>query len=75
MVRLGKRLQAIHDLVDKDSVVADIGCDHGLLCIALLESGTAKKAYACDIAASPLKRAIEGNPSSWFREQDHSYAE
>lgn len=59
MVRLGKRLQPIHDLVDKDSVVADIGCDHGLLCIALLESGTAKKAYACDIAASPLKRAIE----------------
>ena len=41
MVHLGKRLQCIHDLVEKGSIVADIGCDHALLSIALIESGTA----------------------------------
>lgn len=59
MVHLGKRLQCIHDLVEKDSIVADIGCDHALLSIALIESGTADKCYACDVAVGPLQRAKE----------------
>ena len=59
MVRLGKRLQCIHDLVNDHSIIADIGCDHGLLCIALIESHTAIKAYACDVANGPLDRAKE----------------
>ena len=59
MVHLGKRLQCIHDLVEKGSIVADIGCDHALLSIALVESGTADKCYACDVAVGPLQRAKE----------------
>lgn len=57
MVRLGKRLQCIHDLVDPGSVVADIGCDHALLSIALIESKRACFCYACDVAEGPLERA------------------
>ena len=57
MVRLGKRLQCIHDLVDPGSVVADIGCDHALLSIALIESKRACFCYACDVAKGPLERA------------------
>lgn len=57
MVKLGKRLQAIYELVDTDSIVADIGCDHGLLCIALIERQRARHCYGCDIAPGPLGRA------------------
>ena len=69
MVRLGKRLQCIFDLVDPGGVVADIGCDHALLCIALVEQGIAKKAYACDVAEGPLTRAISAIQTAQLQEQ------
>lgn len=58
-MRLSKRLQTIHDMVKPGGIVADIGCDHALLPIALIESHTCDKAYACDVNEGPLKRAKE----------------
>ena len=52
-----KRLEAALELVRGASVLADIGCDHGLLPLAALESGAVKKAYACDISAKSLEKA------------------
>ena len=52
-----KRLEAALELIRGANVLADIGCDHGLLPLAALESGRAKKAYACDISAKSLEKA------------------
>lgn len=51
------RLETIFDMVKEPSVVADIGCDHGLLPITLVRKGKCKKAYACDMNPGPLSRA------------------
>lgn len=54
---LSKRLLAIYQMVDTGSIVADIGCDHGLLAIALIQGGIAPHVYACDLRKGPLSRA------------------
>lgn len=54
---LSKRLFTIAGLVDKNSKVADIGCDHGYLGIYLIQSGRAKSVIASDIKEGPLRTA------------------
>ncbi len=44
-------------MIEKGSVVADIGCDHGYLCIDLMQKGIACKCYAMDVAEGPLNQA------------------
>lgn len=56
---LSKRLLALYRMVEQGSVVADIGCDHGQLSIALVEQGVAPHIYACDLRSGPLSRAKE----------------
>lgn len=55
---LNKRLQTILDLIDNAKVVADIGSDHALLPIAIVDSNRATRVYACDVAQGPLNSAI-----------------
>lgn len=55
---LNKRLQIILDLIDDAKVVADIGSDHALLPIAIINNNRALKVYACDVAQGPLNSAI-----------------
>lgn len=57
MIKLSKRLKAIADMVDNDSTLADIGCDHALLDIYLVQNKIIKKAIACDITAGALNQA------------------
>ncbi len=54
---LSKRLQTIAEQVDKDSIVADIGTDHGYIPINLAKEGIIKHAFAMDINQGPLARA------------------
>ena len=54
---LSLRLQNIADIVSSDSIVADIGSDHGLLPISLVVNKRTKKTYAMDIAIKPLNQA------------------
>lgn len=56
---LSKRLLAVANLVNKDSIMADIGSDHGLLPCFLAKNKIVKKAYAIDNKEGPLKAAIE----------------
>lgn len=56
---LSKRLFSIFSMVEKGSIAADIGCDHGLLSIALIEEGICSHVYACDLRKGPLSRASE----------------
>ena len=58
-MKLSKRLQAIFQMVKPGSVIADIGCDHGLLPIALVQEKVCKWAYACDLREGPLHKAID----------------
>lgn len=52
-----KRLDAALELLPENCILADIGCDHGKLCLDALDGGKAKKAYACDISAKSLDKA------------------
>lgn len=56
---LSNRLLTLAKLVDENSIVADIGSDHGLLPIYLVLERNVKKAYAIDNKSGPLKHAIE----------------
>jgi len=59
MVKLSRRLQAIFDLVPPVEVVADIGTDHALLPITLVQRGVSLRAIASDLKPGPLERARE----------------
>ena len=56
---LPNRLKAIADLINQVDLVADVGTDHGLLPIYLIQNQIAKKVYASDIAILPLNKAKE----------------
>lgn len=56
-MNLSKRLRTAYDMVTDGSVVADIGCDHAFLSIALVSGGKAVRAFACDVNEGPLKKA------------------
>lgn len=58
-MKLSTRLHTIFDMVQPCGVAADIGCDHGLLPIALIQSGKCAHVYACDVRKGPLSRAQE----------------
>lgn len=52
-----KRIKAIGSLVNKNSIVVDVGTDHAYLPIYLIKNQIAKKAYACDISKGALSQA------------------
>lgn len=58
-MRLSKRLQAIADIVIPCTSVADIGCDHAQLSVALIEQKKCKHVYASDLRLGPILRAKE----------------
>ena len=59
MKNLPERLLAAASFVERGSVIADVGCDHGLLPHYLLKSGTSDFAYLLDKNRGPLLRAGE----------------
>jgi tRNA (adenine22-N1)-methyltransferase len=56
-IQLSKRLEAVASLVRSGSAVADIGSDHALLPVYLIQSGVASKAVAGEVNAGPLQAA------------------
>ena len=59
MKLLPERLAAAASFVERNSVIADVGCDHGLLPHYLLKEGIADFAYLIDKNKGPLLRAGE----------------
>lgn len=57
MDKLDLRLATAAKFVREDTVVADVGTDHGYLVCYLIEAGICKKAYAVDINEKPLQAA------------------
>ncbi len=58
-MNLSDRLYTIYKMVYYCDTVADVGCDHGYLSMALIEGGVAKRAIAMDINKGPLDSAVE----------------
>lgn len=58
-LRLSKRMQMLADLVSPGGVLADVGCDHGLLPIYLTGMEKIQRAIAMDLRIGPLERARE----------------
>lgn len=56
-VRLDPRLSAVCDMVQNSGTVADIGCDHSRLSVAVLQRGAANRVIASDISAHSVKKA------------------
>lgn len=51
------RLQAVANMVEPSDTLADIGCDHGRLCVALLLQDKIRFAIASDISEPSLAKA------------------
>ncbi|WP_334332781.1 MULTISPECIES: tRNA (adenine(22)-N(1))-methyltransferase [unclassified Companilactobacillus] len=59
MTLLSKRLQAVYQMVDKDTRVADIGSDHAYLPVELITDQVADFAIAGEVAPGPMSRSKE----------------
>lgn len=56
-MKINNRLKLIGDIIDDNSVVLDVGCDHALLCIYLVKLNKNIKAIASDVEQGPLSQA------------------
>lgn len=65
---LNPRLQTIYEMVKPCGSLADVGCDHALLPIALIQGHKVNKVYACDINELPLKRGKEAIDKAMLNE-------
>ena len=59
MTKISKRLLSIADFISKEDELVDVGCDHGLLSIYLIENKLCKRVIASDINPNALNNAIE----------------
>lgn len=53
---LSERLKKIADFVPHNSIVGDIGTDHGYLPVYLIENGISKRVIATDVSSNSLKK-------------------
>ena len=58
-MKYSDRIQTIINMIRPCQLLADIGCDHGYVCIEAVRGGSAKAALACDIKGGPLAAASE----------------
>ena len=59
MSKLSNRLKSLASLVEKNDQIVDVGCDHGLLSIYLVENKLCKKVIASDVNQNALNSAIK----------------
>lgn len=58
-MKISKRLQSLAGLVTSEDVVADIGCDHALLDIYLVQKGIVSKVLISDVNENALANGIK----------------
>lgn len=68
-VKLSSRLQRICDVVPDGARLVDVGCDHALVEIYLLQTGKIKQALAMDVADGPLAIARQNLELTGFSER------
>lgn len=57
IIRLSPRLRAVAELVPPGARVIDVGTDHGLLPVWLIQNGRAEHVWASDLREGPLQSA------------------
>lgn len=57
-MKISNRLLSISNLVNKDDIIADIGCDHALLDIYLVNNNVISSAYVSDINEGAINSGI-----------------
>jgi tRNA (adenine22-N1)-methyltransferase len=67
-IRLSKRLQWLADRVPRGSRLADVGTDHALLPISLVETRTVSFAVATDVLPGPYRTALNNVASRGFED-------
>lgn len=58
-MELSKRLFMTASMVERGSIVADVGCDHGYTAIYLVQNGICPRVLAMDVNEGPLAAARE----------------
>lgn len=56
MIKISPRLTLVSEFIKKNSYVLDVGTDHGLLPMYLVEKGIVKKAVASDVVPSIVEK-------------------
>ncbi len=59
MIKISDRLKSLTKYISPDDHVMDVGCDHALLDIYLVESGTIDKIYVGDVNPNALQNGKE----------------
>lgn len=68
-MKLTPRLQTIANMVDKGSIIGDIGTDHAYLPVWLVENSICERAFATDINEGPLANAVGTIEEAGFSDQ------
>ena len=58
-MELSNRLHMVASMVEKGSIPADVGCDHGYVAVYLIREGVCPRVFAMDVNEGPLERARE----------------
>lgn len=58
MIKISPRLHSLVKYIFKEDSVMDVGCDHALLDIYLVQNGYADQIYVCDVNPNALQNAI-----------------
>ena len=58
-MNLSNRFKKIADFVPINSIVGDIGCDHGYIPIYLIKNNISKKLIAIDISQNSIEKTVE----------------
>lgn len=59
MVKISNRLKSLVPYVHPEDTVMDVGCDHALLDIYLVQNNILNKVYVCDVNPNALQNGID----------------
>lgn len=59
MIKISERLKSLTKYIFEEDKVMDVGCDHALLDIYLVQSGHPNKIYVCDVNPNALQNGID----------------
>lgn len=59
MIKISNRLKSLVKYVHPDDIIMDVGCDHALLDIFLVQNNIINKVYVCDVNPNALQNGIE----------------
>lgn len=68
-MKLSKRLTTVIEMIHGVKLLADIGCDHGYVCMEAVRLGKCERAIAADVAKGPLAIAAANITAAGYSAQ------